>query len=57
MLELYHHRTAVCPRRARLALTEKGLGWTGHIVNIRMGEKMIGPGTVAWPQIQEMLAA
>jgi glutathione S-transferase len=40
MLELYHHATAVCPQRARLALTEKGIEWTGHIVNIRMGEQL-----------------
>ena len=40
MLELYHHGTAVCPQRARLALTEKGLEWTGHIIDIRMGEQL-----------------
>ena len=40
MLELYHYGTAVCPQRARLALAEKALEWTGHILNIRMGEHL-----------------
>ncbi|HJO72806.1 MAG: glutathione S-transferase family protein [Rhodospirillales bacterium] len=40
MLELYHYGTAVCPQRARLVLTEKGLQWTSHILNIRMGEHL-----------------
>ena len=40
MLELYHYGTAVCPQRARLALAEKGLEWTGHVLDIRMGEHL-----------------
>ena len=40
MLELYHYGTAVCPQRARLALAEKGLEWTGHVLDIRLGEHL-----------------
>lgn len=39
MLELYHHGTSVCAAKARLALGEKGLEWTGHYVDIIKGEQ------------------
>jgi ganglioside-induced differentiation-associated protein 1 len=39
MLELYHHGTSVCAAKARLALGEKGLAWTGHYVDILKGEQ------------------
>ena len=39
MLELYHHGTSVCAAKARIALTEKGLDWTGHYVDILKGEQ------------------
>jgi glutathione S-transferase len=39
MLELYHHGTSVCAAKARIALGEKGLAWTGHYVDILKGEQ------------------
>lgn len=39
MLELYHHNTSVCAQKVRLVLAEKGLEWTGHLVDIRRGEQ------------------
>ena len=39
MLELYHHGTSVCAAKARIALAEKGLDWTGHYVDILKGEQ------------------
>lgn len=39
MLELYHHDTSVCAQKVRLVLAEKGVNWTGHIVDIRAGEQ------------------
>jgi glutathione S-transferase len=39
MLELYHHGTSVCAAKARIALTEKSLDWTGHYVDILKGEQ------------------
>ena len=34
MLELYHHGSSVCAAKVRLALAEKGLDWTGHMLAI-----------------------
>src|SRR5512135_3377517 len=39
MLELYHHGTSVCAAKARLALGEKRLEWTGRYVDILKGEQ------------------
>lgn len=39
MLELYHHGSSVCAAKARLALAEKGLEWTGRYVDILKGEQ------------------
>jgi glutathione S-transferase len=39
MLELYHHGTSVCAAKARIALAEKGVAWTGHYVDILKGEQ------------------
>jgi len=39
MLELYHHGSSVCAAKVRLVLAEKGLGWTGHYLDILKGEQ------------------
>ena len=39
MLELYHHGSSVCAAKVRLALTEKGLEWTGHYLDILKGDQ------------------
>jgi len=35
MLELYHGGHTTCSRKARLCLTEKGLAYTSHFLNLR----------------------
>lgn len=39
MLELYHHGSSVCAAKVRLVLEEKGVGWTGHYIDILKGEQ------------------
>ncbi|MGH8217390.1 MAG: glutathione S-transferase family protein [Steroidobacteraceae bacterium] len=39
MLELYHHGSSACAAKVRLALEEKRLPWTGHVVDILRGEQ------------------
>ncbi|MGH8260632.1 MAG: glutathione S-transferase family protein [Steroidobacteraceae bacterium] len=39
MLELYHHGSSACAAKARFALEEKHLPWTGHLVDILRGEQ------------------
>ncbi|HEY4340891.1 MAG TPA: glutathione S-transferase family protein [Steroidobacteraceae bacterium] len=39
MLELYHHESSACAAKTRFALEEKGIVWTGHIVDILRGEQ------------------
>ena len=39
VLELYHHGTSTCAAKVRLALAEKGLGWTGNYVDILKGDQ------------------
>jgi glutathione S-transferase len=39
MLELYHNDMSTCSQKARLALAEKGLGWTSHPMNLRAGDQ------------------
>jgi glutathione S-transferase len=39
MLELYHHGSSACAAKVRFALAEKGLGWSGHYVDILAGEQ------------------
>ena len=34
MLELYHLPKSICSQKVRLALAEKGLAWTGHVVDL-----------------------
>jgi glutathione S-transferase len=43
MLTLYHGRTSVCAIKARIALAEKGLEWTGKLA------------PDPWPRVQELL--
>jgi len=39
MLELYHHGSSVCAAKVRLALSEKGVEWTGHYIDLLAGEQ------------------
>ncbi|MCC6001809.1 MAG: glutathione S-transferase family protein [Pararhodobacter sp.] len=34
MIELYHLPQSICSQKVRLALAEKGLNWTGHVVDL-----------------------
>jgi len=34
MIELYHLPKSICSQKVRLALAEKGLDWTGHVVDL-----------------------
>lgn len=35
MIELYHGDMSTCAQKVRLVLAEKGLEWTGHLMNLR----------------------
>lgn len=39
MLELYHHGSSVCAAKARIALFEKDIPWTGHYLDILKGDQ------------------
>ncbi len=39
MLELYHHGSSVCAAKVRLVLSEKGLEWKGHYLDILRGDQ------------------
>ena len=39
MLELYHHGSSVCAAKVRFVLSEKGLQWKSHYVDILKGEQ------------------
>lgn len=39
MIELYHSGTSVCAAKVRLALAEKGIGWSGHYLDILKGDQ------------------
>ena len=39
LVELYHHHQSVCAAKSRLALDEKGLEWTGHLISLRDSEQ------------------
>lgn len=39
MLELYHHHTSVCAAKSRVALEEKELEWTGHMIHLRESDQ------------------
>jgi glutathione S-transferase len=38
-LELYHHGSSVCAAKARFAIMEKGVEWTGHYIDILKGDQ------------------
>jgi glutathione S-transferase len=38
MLELYHNVNSVCAQKVRVALIEKGLGWTDHLIDLGGGQ-------------------
>jgi len=40
VFELYHHNTAVCAQKVRLVLEEKEQPWTGHELNLRLGDQV-----------------
>jgi glutathione S-transferase len=46
MLELWHNANSTCSQKVRLALAEKGLAWTGHVVDLRRFEQL-SPGFLA----------
>ena len=52
MLELYHADTSVCAQKVRLALAEKGLAWSGHLLDLMAGDQFkpgylqLNPGAV-----------
>ena len=52
MLELYHADSSVCAQKVRLALAEKGLEWSGHLLDLMAGDQFrpdylqINPGAV-----------
>jgi glutathione S-transferase len=39
MLYLYHGTTSVCSVKVRLALEEKGLAWTGEVLDLQRGDQ------------------
>lgn len=39
MLELYHNHMSVCASKVRIALAEKGLEWTGHLLDLIGGDQ------------------
>ncbi len=39
MLELYHHGSSVCAGKVRFVLSEKGLEWKGHYLDILKGDQ------------------
>lgn len=40
MIELYHNDMSTCSQKARLALAEKGLDWTGRELALRDGDQL-----------------
>jgi len=38
MIELYHNGASTCSAKARMALAEKGIEWTGHHLDLTRGE-------------------
>lgn len=41
MIELYHFPNAICAHKVRLALAEKGLEWTSHVVDDRQSPEYL----------------
>ena len=40
---LYHHPLSVCSMKVRLALEEKGLEWSGRVVDIVQKQEQLDP--------------
>ena len=39
MLDLYHNGSSVCAAKVRVLLAEKGVGWTGHYLDVLAGDQ------------------
>ncbi|OOF21224.1 glutathione S-transferase [Salinivibrio sp. IB574] len=46
-LKLYHHPLSVCSMKVRLALEEKGLDWTGRVIDILRSQEQLDPWYLA----------
>lgn len=42
-ITLYHHPLSVCSMKARLALEEKGVNWTSHVIDIVDEQEQLDP--------------
>lgn len=42
-LMLYHHPLSVCSMKVRLVLEEKGLAWSGHVIDIVKKQEQLDP--------------
>jgi len=40
VIELYHSTHSTCSQKVRLCLAEKGIGWTGHHLNLRRFDQL-----------------
>ena len=40
---LYHHPLSVCSMKVRLALEEKGLAWSGRVIDIMRQQEQLDP--------------
>jgi len=40
---LYHHPLSVCSMKVRLALEEKGLAWSGRVIDIMRKQEQLEP--------------
>lgn len=46
-LKLYHHPLSVCSMKVRLALEEKGLAWSGRVIDIVQQQEQLDPWYLA----------
>lgn len=46
-LKLYHHPLSVCSMKVRLALEEKGLDWSGRVMDIMRAQEQLDPWYLA----------
>lgn len=46
-LKLYHHPLSVCSMKVRLALEEKGLAWSGRVIDIVQQKEQLEPWYLA----------
>lgn len=49
-LVLYHHPLSVCSMKVRLALEEKGLAWSGRVIDIVQAQEQLEPWYLALNQ-------